>query len=266
MPRLATSYLVLLAGLALFTGAAMAAPIAFITPSDSIAITGNAKPVTVQFGLLDPLTRRPLELAKPKRFGVQYLGDQSDLLANLKTAAAPGADPSRSFAWTSEFAAKRPGDYTFYGETAPLWDAAEDLFVILSGKVCVNVPGLEEGWDEPVGLELEIIPLSRPYGLWTGNLFSGQVLLKGEPVPYVEVAVSRSYDPAAPPLPAALPAAYAVQKVRADSNGIFHYAMPRSGWWGFTALGEAEWSLKRSGDDKPVLLGAGYWVQTKDLP
>lgn len=60
-------------------------------------------------------------------------------------------------------------------------------FIVHFTKVCVNALGLEEGWDKPVGLETEIIPKTRPYGLWTGNVFTGQVLIKGKPAADVDV-------------------------------------------------------------------------------
>ena len=56
------------------------------------------------------------------------------------------------------------------------------------------------------------------------------------------------------------------QVVRADERGVFSYAMPRAGWWGFAALNEAPWTLRSpDGEDKPVELGAAYWVQTRDM-
>jgi cobalt/nickel transport protein len=266
MLRFLTCCLTMLAGYTLCGTAALAAPLGVLIPAASIITTTDAAAVTVQFAVIDPLTRR-LEMAKPQRLAVQHLGEPLDLLARLKPATTSGSGaPTGPGTWSATFTANRPGDYTVYGQTAPLWQAADELFVVLATKVCVNVAGLEEGWDEPVGLELEIVPLTRPYGLWAGNLFSGQVLARGEPAPYVEVAISRYEDLVTPPLAAGLPGAYTVQKLRADSNGVFHYAMPRSGWWGFTAQSEAEWVLDQGGREQPVLLGAGYWVQARELP
>ena len=51
-------------------------------------------------------------------------------------------------------------------------------------KVVVNAMGAEEGWDTLVGFPVEIEPLVRPYGLWTGNAFRGIVKKHGEPVPF----------------------------------------------------------------------------------
>jgi len=38
---------------------------------------------------------------------------------------------------------------------------------------------MEEGWDQPLGLKAEILPLTRPYGLWAGNTFCGKALFNG---------------------------------------------------------------------------------------
>jgi cobalt/nickel transport protein len=53
--------------------------------------------------------------------------------------------------------------------------------------------------------------------------------------------------------------------VKADANGIFSYAMPKAGWWGFSALNEASWTLKHDGQEKGVEIGAVYWVKTRDM-
>jgi len=91
--------------------------------------------------------------------------------------------------WETNYQIKRPGDQIFYVEPQPYWEPAEDCFIIHYTKVIVNALGMEVGWDEEVGLKTEIIPLTRPYGLWTGNVFQGIVKVEGEAVPYAEVEV-----------------------------------------------------------------------------
>ena len=56
-------------------------------------------------------------------------------------------------------------------------------------KVVIDVLGAEKGWDALVGLPVEIEPLVRPYGLWTGNTFRGIVRYHGKPVPFARVEV-----------------------------------------------------------------------------
>ena len=108
--------------------------------------------------------------------------------------------------------------------------------------------------------------MTRPYGLWTNNLFSGQVLLKGQPVPHAEIEVeylNESVGNSTIITPPADP--YVTQVIKADVNGVFHYAMPRSGWWGFSALSQADWTLPHQGVEKSVEIGAVYWVHTRDM-
>jgi len=160
---------------------------------------------------------------------------------------------------------KRPGDHVFFVEPAPYWEPAEDKFIIHYTKVCVNALGLEQGWEKPLGLETEIVPLTRPYGLWTNNVFAGRVLLKGKPVPNARVEIEYLNEAAgeAGVRPPSQP--FVMQIVKCDSNGVFMYAMPRAGWWGFAALSDAPWTIMKEGKRRKVEIGAVYWVRTVDM-
>lgn len=238
-----------------------------IIPSDDIVTQYDDKELNVQVKFIHPMEGHYMEMVKPEAFGVMHNGKKNDLLGKLEASKGKSPDQNREFTfWTTDYKIRRPGDYTFYVEPAPYWEPAEDLFIKHYTKVCVNAFGLEKGWDEPVGLETEIIPLTRPYGLWAGNLFTGRVLLKGEPVPYAEVEVEYLNESPGN-INVVLPPAgsYVTQVVKADENGIFSYAMPKSGWWGFSALNEADWKLKHDGREKGVEIGAVYWVYTRDM-
>jgi cobalt/nickel transport protein len=114
-----------------------------------------------------------------------------------------------------------------------------------------------------VGLPVEIEPLTRPYGLWTGNLFTGVVRKNGQPVPFAEVEVEWRNDGSVTP-----PAGpFVTQVLKADGNGVFSYAMPRAGWWGFAALIEGDEPMRNpEGREVPVELGALLWVRARDIP
>lgn len=238
-----------------------------LIPSDDIVAQDDSKTLDIQIKFIHPMEMHYMEMVKPKQFGVVHNGKKSDLLASIKSAKGKSPDQIESFTfWNTDFKILRPGDYIFYVEPVPYWEPAEDLFIVHYTKVCVNAFGLEKGWDEPVGLETEIIPLTRPYGLWTGNLFTGQVLLKGKPVPFTEVEIeylNESPGNIRMVIPPADP--YVTQVVKADVNGVFSYAMPRAGWWGFAALNKAAWKMKRDGKEKGVEIGAVYWVRTRDM-
>ena len=127
----------------------------------------------------------------------------------------------------------------------------------------MNALGLEEGWDEEVGLETEIVPLTRPYGFWTGNVFSGIVKVRGKSVPFAEVEVEY-FNEKGKIHPQAGP--YITQVIKADENGVFTYCMPKAGWWAFAALNEASWRMKDpEGKSKSIEIGAVYWVRTRDM-
>ncbi|PLX39850.1 MAG: DUF4198 domain-containing protein, partial [Deltaproteobacteria bacterium] len=154
-----------------------------------------------------------------------------------------------------------PGDQIFIVEPAPYWEPAEEAFIIHLTKVVVGALGLEVGWDEPAGAKVEILPLTRPYGLWTGNIFTGVVMKDGKPLPSAEVEVEYlNEDGITPPSDS-----YITQVVKADEGGVFSYAMPREGWWGFAALVEGDKKLEHEGKMYPVEIGGVIWVRTRDM-
>ncbi len=165
-------------------------------------------------------------------------------------------------AYTASYKIKRPGNYMFYLEPAPYWEPAEEKNIIHYTKVCVNAMGWDEGWEDLVGLPVEIKPLTRPYGLWTGNIFQGVVLKDGKPVPGAEVEVEYNniggkVKPPSDP--------FVTQVVKADGNGVFTYAMPKAGWWSFAALIEGPKSRNPEGKAVDTELGALIWVKTVDM-
>ncbi len=238
-----------------------------IVPSNTTVTQDDPKSITLELKFIHPMEMQYMEMEKPKRFGVFHKGESHDLLGSLKSAKGKGADQERTFTfWKADFDIKRPGDYTFFMEPAPYWEPAEDKFIVHYTKVCVNALGLEEGWDDPVGLDTEIVPLTRPYGLWAGNLFTGRVLVEGKPVPHAEIEVEYLNAPPENGQPVQIPAdPFVTQVVKADENGVFSYAMPRAGWWGFAALTDAPGKLVKDGQPKDVEWGAVYWVHTVDM-
>lgn len=238
-----------------------------LIPSDDIVTQDDNKKLELNLKFIHPVEGHYMEMEKPKQFGVMHNGQKTDLLSTLTDTKGKSADQDKEFTfWKTSYQIKRPGDYTFYAEPTPYWEPAEDVFIIHYTKVCIDALGLEAGWDEPVGLETEIIPLTRPYGFWTNNIFTGQVLVKGEPAANAEVEIeylneqagdSGTINPPSDP--------FITQVVKTDSNGVFSYAMPKAGWWGFAALSEASWTIPLDGVDKNIEIGAVYWVHTTDL-
>jgi cobalt/nickel transport protein len=51
------------------------------------------------------------------------------------------------------------------------------------------------------------------------------------------------------------------QVILTDKNGIFTYAAPKAGWWGFSALTTADYKLKQGNEEKSVEVGGVIWVK-----
>jgi cobalt/nickel transport protein len=228
-----------------------------IIPSDDIVSKQDKKEITLQIKFLHPFEGHYMNMEMPKAFGVVAGGKKENLIHNLKKKEVKGFTT-----WEASYRIKRPGDYIFFVEPAPYWEPAEETFIVHYTKVIVNALGLEEGWDTDLGLKTEILPLTRPYGLWAGNVFQGIVKVDGKPVPYAEVEVEYYNEEGKIKAPAD---PYVTQIIKADENGIFTYAMPKAGWWGFAALNTADFKLKHEGKEYPVEIGAVLWVKTREM-
>jgi len=227
-----------------------------IIPSDSMVMADDSRTLNLQISFSHPFERAGMDLQKPRVFGVMAQGAKTDLLAGLKKAAILGQG-----GWQIDYPLSRPGVYQFYMEPQPYWEPAEDCFIIHYTKTLVAAFGDDEGWAGEIGLRTEIVPLSRPFGLYAGNVFQGVVKLEGKAVPNALVEVEYYNRDGK----AVAPTEYMItQSVKADANGVFTYAAPQAGWWGFAALHTAPEKLKRGDEAKDVELGAVLWVEFVD--
>ena len=226
-------------------------------PSDTMVMQDDSRTVRVILSFSHPFEMVGMKLVKPKSFDVVSGDKTQNLLGSLEAIQVMGHQ-----AWRTEYPLKRPGVYIFYMEPRPYWEAAEDSFIIHYTKTVVTAFGDDEGWDAEIGLKTEIVPLSKPFGLYAGNVFQAIVKFDGKAVPFAEVEVEfynkdKQYT---------APTDYMItQTIKADGNGVFTYAAPVSGWWGFAALNAADYKLPHQGEDKEVELGAVIWVYFHDM-
>jgi cobalt/nickel transport protein len=244
--------------MALMSAAGAHAHFQELIPSTDIvnAETGNA--LTLQMRFTHPMEQGPLmTMGEPVQVGVLSPNGREDLKSGLEAADVDGKRTYRL-----DYKIKQPGDYVFYLDPAPYWEPAEGTMIVHYTKVVVDAYGAEEGWDADLGLPVEIEPLVRPYGLWAGNLFQGIVKRGGKAVPFAEVEVEwRNDGSITPPSDP-----YITQVIKADANGVFSYAMPKAGWWGFAALLAGDEPMKNpDGEAVPVELGALIWIYTREM-
>lgn len=233
-----------------------------IIPSDDMVKQTEARKIDVNVIFWHPYEGIGMSMIAPAQFGVMVDGKKKNLLNKLKPAKFSDINGDKFDGYKLNYKFKKPGDHAFYIEPKPYWEPSEDAFIVHYTKVIVNAFGKEEGWDQDIGLKTEITPLTRPYGLYAGNIFQGIVKVNGKAVPYSEVEVEYynedgSLKPVADPM--------ITQVVKADENGVFTYAMPKAGWWGFAALNEDDKTMKHEGKDYPVEIGAVLWVKTHDM-
>jgi cobalt/nickel transport protein len=235
-----------------FSAGAALAHFGMLIPSDSMVMQNDNRTVNVKLSFSHPFEGEGMELVKPNVFGVMANGEKADLLETLTKTKVMGHT-----AWETSYTIKRPGVYMFYMEPKPYWEPAEDCYIVHYTKTVVTAFGDDEGWDQEIGLKTEIVPLSKPYGLYTGNVFQGIVKMDGKPVSFGEVEVEY-YNKERK---AQAPTDYMVtQTIKADANGVFTYSAPKPGWWGFAALNTSDKKIK----GKDVEIGAVLWVKFHD--
>lgn len=228
-----------------------------IIPSDQMVVKGEDQNIHMDLLFWHPMEGIPMPLAKPAHFGVVANGKKEDLTSTLKSTKTKDNQT-----WAADYKIKRPGLYVFNMEPQPYWEPAEDCYIIHYTKVVVTAFGNDDGWDEEIGLKTEIVPLSKPFGLYAGNVFQGIVKMNGKPVPYSEIEIEiynkdEKYH--------AENDYMVTQTIKADANGVFTYAAPKAGWWGFAALNTSDTKIKHDGKDKDVELGAVLWVHFQDM-
>lgn len=226
-----------------------------IIPSADVLPDGGD--VSLDMVFTHPMERGPvMEMARPKRVGVLTEDKMIDLTGAVVEKKVDGKT-----AWTLSSKLDRPGAAIFFVEPQPYWEQAEKKWITHYAKVIVDGFASGEGWSKPVGLPVEIEPLSRPTGLWTGNLFRGIVRADGKPVPFAEIEIEWANDGSVK----APNEAFITQVVKADGNGVFAYAMPHAGWWGFAALVDGPEATGPDGKPAKTELGGLIWVKATDF-
>ena len=208
--------------------------------------------VNVTLTFLHPFEKSGMDLDSPQKAYISKNGENQDLKGLLTETSFLGKK-----AWTLSYKPDHPGVYWFAMEPAPYWEPAENLFIIHYTKTAVSAFGGDQGWDIPIGMKTEIVPLMRPFGNYAGNTFIGKLLVKGKPFAGADVEIEH-YNTENWVAPTDM---HVTQVVKTDNNGSFSFTCPLPGWWGFSALTEADFTMNGpDGKEKSVELGAVIWV------
>lgn len=207
-----------------------------------------------------------MDMGKPEQFFVTYKGKKTDLLDTLTPVTFTGAENSAA-AFETKYQLKGLGDYIFTLVPAPYLEKTEDKYIQQITKSYVNLGEVPTGWDEPIGLPTEIVPLNKPAAIVAGSTFTGRLLSEGKPVAGAELEIE--YIAAEPDLathtagkPRVTPPPGGTLVAHTDDNGVFTFGLPKAGTWGFAALGTGP---KKEFQGKELSQDAVLWVRANDL-
>ncbi|WP_316858217.1 DUF4198 domain-containing protein [uncultured Cohaesibacter sp.] len=182
-----------------------------------------------------------MDMGQPEAFKVIFKEKETDLLPTLKPIVWKGAH-NEAKAFETTYKVKRNGDYIFALSPAPYYEASEDIYIQQFTKSYINKSGTPTGWEAPVGLPTEIVPLNKPYQAYVGGTFTGQVLSEGKPaagieceIEYINPAIDLEANAFAKEADGPVPASAIVAFT--DANGLFTFGIPRAGTWGFACMG-----------------------------
>jgi len=207
-----------------------------------------------------------MDMGQPQSLVAHFKEEKIDLTSKLKPITFHGA-ANEAKAFEVALDVKRNGDYVLALVPAPYYEKGEDIFIQQITKSFINKGGAPTGWEKPLGLPTEIVPLNKPTNILTGSTFSGQVLSEGKPVAGAEIEIEYM---AFPPDMAAnkpgkgkevSPPGGALVAV-SDANGVFTFGIPKAGFWGFAALGAGPAKLH---EGKELSQDAVIWVRAFDL-
>jgi len=210
-----------------------------------------------------------MDMGQPQEFYVVHKGKKKDLMKTLQPIEWASLT-NKGKAYKSKYKMRGMGDWVFVLVPEPYYEKNEDCYIQQLTKMMVNAAGVPTDWDQELGLPAEIVPLAKPYALWTGNVFQGVVKGNGKPVPFAEVEVEYLNHPPVPgknmfqkkALVNAPQDAFVTATLKADANGVFTYAIPKAGWWGFAALGvgpQDKYKGKENSQDAVI------WVEAVDM-
>ena len=211
-----------------------------------------------------------MTIAKPESFYMIKKGKKTDLIDTISDIEWESAI-DKGNAYQADVRLRGLGDYVFITQPAPYFEVEEDIYIQQITKTIVNVGNLPTDWNKDFGLTAEIVPLTKPYAIYEGGIFSAVIKSNGKPVPFAAVEVEfMNYVPdmqknqfAKEPIMTPPADVFVTQTIYADANGTFHFSLLKAGHWGFAALGVGE---QKTYKGKELSQDAVIWVQATKLP
>lgn len=163
---------------------------------------------------------------------------------------------------TLKYHSRRVGDTWIVVHTPMAWSEHDTTFTETTVRTIVH-QGLSRGWETPLGLPLEMVPLNQPYGLLPGDTFRVELLHKGKPLSNVKIYAEKYYDP--PMKKPFIDEVLRTRIARTDSSGIAMITFHSPGWWALFATHELD-GMKKDGKTGIANLQDVVWVYIDEHP
>jgi cobalt/nickel transport protein len=192
----------------------------------------KGQPVTFRYQWGHPFEHQLFNAPKPRRVWVMAPdGKKTNLSGALAKITVQVKKDKPVTAYRLRFTPTKRGDYFFLLTTDPIWMKEEKLFYQDTVKVVLHVED-QDGWDNKAGEALELLPLTRPYGLQAGMVFQAQTIFDGKATAGTLVEI----EPYHAKPPKELPADEQMTRTaKTDPNGVVTCTLTEAGWWGLTA-------------------------------
>ncbi len=224
-----------------------------LLPQAAAVKRGEAVAVIYQWG--HPYEHQLFDTAAPQSVAVVAPdGKKTDLTPTLEKITQPG-DQKNVTAYRFRFTPDQRGDYLLIVTAAPLWMEEDQEFYQDTVKVVLHVQA-QRGWEKPAGQTMELVPLTRPYGLQPNMVFQAQAFAEAKPLAGALVEIEH-YNPASPKrLP---PDEHITRTARTDPNGVVTTTLMEPGWWAVTAQ-RLHGQREHMGKTFPVRQRSTLWV------
>jgi cobalt/nickel transport protein len=150
-----------------------------------------------------------------------------------------------------QYTPRERGDHILTAEARPEVEERDRQIVKDHAKVVLHVLS-QNGWDRAVGQPLEVVPLTRPYGLRAGSAFHARVLLRGKPLEGAQVEIEKMNP--APPGKDLPEDEFITRTARTAPDGTLITSLDAKGWWAI---------LVKTKDGKETVNGTEYSVELR---
>lgn len=213
---------------------------------------GDAVLIDYRFG--HPFEASYIDVAAPERIGVLPPEGECIVLGEKVEEMAFGDGAAKARGWRVRYVPEERGDHIVHLTAAPVVHEGKAFIDLV--KTVLHVQA-QRGWDASVDHPLEIVPLTRPYGLAPGASFRARVLRAGAPLAGAEVAVERRNVRPPEPLP---PDEMITRVEKTDAGGAFAATLDAPGWWVVAVEADAGTKVQIEKESLPAVHRASLWV------